>query len=418
MSDGWTTDYTGADARAATLTVWGLKPATRYNWQVLVDPAVGADYTDARIRRLTTSNLPAFLPMLTPTTWGEAPDFDHVLFHLRTTSTVDGSIIIADPDGTIRWYQHAPATGESYSASWYSAEEDAVYALVELERLVRYSMDGEKTLDWDTSGVLADPVHHTVTTHDGIIYVQVVRQSSNGVHTYAEDGIEGYDADGNLVYEWWLSDGGLDPTTNPPYMWATAGSGFDDIWPGIQDWAHGNSLQIRDEGGSLKAYLSFRVLWQTAKVDMATGAVEWLMGQNTQAASIASNDFTLDPSGVSTTWWQYQHHLHVEDDGTWLLFDNGNRRDSRGLAFEVDEGAGTVEITREVTFADLEDGDFDGRCDRVGSTVRTPSDHLVLMCGPHQLIADFDASDSLAWSMEIDTTSTVQHAQPLWGIGF
>lgn len=130
---GWTTEYTATDARNGTVAVWGLKASTRYNYRVLVDPAAGANYTDARTRSFTTGALPANVPVLTATTYAGPPDLSYVLFHTRNTSAGESAIVISDPNGAVRWYQDVPSAGDSWAVSWYSEEENAIYGMVELD---------------------------------------------------------------------------------------------------------------------------------------------------------------------------------------------------------------------------------------------------------------------------------------------
>ena len=415
VTSGWTTDYTTADAKVGRVTVWGMAPGIKYNYRVLVDPYTGANYTDARVRNFTTGALPSTLPTLTATTYAGAPDFSYLMFHSDGSGVDDGGILIVDNTSTVRWYQTPPTAGETFSGSWYSEEENAMYAMTGMDRIVRYAMNGTMTLDLDISGSLVDYVHHEVVSHDGIVYVLTVRDQNDGTRLYAEDGIEGYDTSGNLVYEWWIGeDGGLDTTANPPYAWAGADYGYTEIWPGIQDWAHANSLQVRDEADGLKAYLSLRGFYEVIKVDMATGAIEWKMGQvSSSATSRANNDFSMDRSGVSSTWWVQQHHAHFEDDGTFVIYDNGGTNGTRGLEVSIDDSAMTVTIDRAVDFTALEDAFFDGVCDHVGSAFHTASGHMLMNCGPEQFIADFDSANALQWTLDINTSGTLWRGTPL-----
>jgi hypothetical protein len=418
-STSFISPYTTTNARTGTAEVWGLKPSTQYNYRVLVDPAVGANYTDAVARRFTTAAMPVGYPRVTTTTYTGSPDFDYFLFD-GDTNAGDGVLVIADTAGAIRWYQRLSRLGinASFQDAWYDADDDAVYGVVNLDEFVRYELDGTVAFRWTTADVLQDYIHHEARFYDGVYYFMTARSFTQGRRSYIEEGIEGYDVDGNLVYEWWARDAGMNIIDDEPYAWNTGVTFFASTFPGAYDWTHFDSLQVREEDGVLKAYLSSRNLWQVIKVDMPSGSIDWRMGRNDSGSANSEGDFTMDPSGISTTWWSGQHHAHWEDDGKFYLFDNSLATGiSRGLQVDIDESAMTVSIEREVDFDELHSGAFQGSCDRESGLFHTPADHIALTCGPSSIMADFDAADTLTWSATIATSLGIFRAQPLDTIG-
>jgi hypothetical protein len=105
------------------------------------------------------------------------------------------------------------------------------------------------------------------------------------------------------------------------------------------DYAHLNSVAIDDDGDLL---VNARHTWAAYKIDRRTGTVRWRLGGK-------KSDFELADGAA----FAYQHDVRRRADGAITLFDNaasqapqpGKR--SRGLALELDEGAGTARVADE-----------------------------------------------------------------------
>ena len=149
---------------------------------------------------------------------------------------------------------------QDVSALWYDEVEHNVYAVVGGGRILGWALDGTQILDWQPTTVLNAYPHHEVQLVDGVIYMIAARERTIDGRHLVEDGIEGYDLEGNLVYSWWAhEDGGMSPTDNPPVSWEAAGTGYwAEVFPTAGEWLHANSLQVREEGGVMKAYVDFR----------------------------------------------------------------------------------------------------------------------------------------------------------------
>lgn len=414
-TSGWTTEYS-AVGRSFSVPIWGLAPSTSYQMAVLVDPVIGLSYSGAS-RRVTTAALPADFPTIVTS---GTPDFDYFMFDGVSTTTGDGMAVILDDAGAVRWYQPVPVSGEEFHSLFLDESNAQLYGLSGLDHLVRYDLDGTLSLDWQFGDVLQDLVHHDLVVHDGVVYVLTIREFTRGFTSYLEDGIQGYDEDGNLVYEWWIRDGGFDVVNNAPVRWPAAGTSvYAPYFPNGVDWVHANGLAVYEEAGSLKAYVTMRAMNQVIKVDMDTGAIEWVLGQAGGTASEAGGTLAMDKTGVSTDWPNLPHHGHFEEvGGSFVLFDNGNggREDSRGLLMTIDESAATVRIDRAVDFSDFLDSDFDGVCDDRGSAYLSASDSLLMTCATSNFAAQYDASDTLVWTFEAPDCDDIDRVVPLGGI--
>ena len=111
--------------------------------------------------------------------------------------------------------------------------------------------------------------------------------------------------------------------------------------PSANDWTHGNAVQLAPDGNLI--YSTRHQEW-VVKIDyqngVGTGDVLWKLGND--------GDFTAN-STDPYPWFSHQHDAHVLDDGTMMMFDNGNIRhlsdaaaNSRGQVFQLDEQAHTV----------------------------------------------------------------------------
>lgn len=156
--------------------------------------------------------------------------------------------------------------------------------------------------------------------------------------------------DGSVVHEWPLSavfppaehpgaemcvDG---PVLAPP-NWFYAKDG------GIRDWTHANAIQVHEPTNALivspRHFDGIVALRYAEDEDGPAGELLWSFGV----------DGTLDLDGEPP---YHQHAMELDDDGTLLLYDNGNLRPgtivgggdappySRAVQYRLDLDAGTV----------------------------------------------------------------------------
>lgn len=413
---GWDTNLTTTAATDQTVTVWGLTAGIHYDYRVTVRPASGRAYAVHGRGGFTTAALPATLPRVSATAYTGSPDVDWVLFDNMLSGAERGVVMMADTSGAVVWYQTAPNAGEDVLNAWYDPDSESVFAILGGGHVMSWGLDGAVHVNWMLAAPLDSYPHHEVELVDGVLYMLTAREVTIDGRDLVEDGIEGYDLDGNLVYTWWANEnGGLDTTVNAPATWELPGAGYwGDIFPTAADWLHANSLQVRDEADGPKAYISLRSLNQIVKVDVASGAVEWLMGDAGTTTADGNGDYAMDSGGISTRWWALQHHAHFEDDGLLYLFDNGSGSvPSRGLAVSVDDSTGLATIEREVDFSEFVRRGFNGVCASRGSTYATPADHLLLTCATRGFVADYDTSDTLTWALQVTGDRGVYRMTPV-----
>ncbi|HWZ83755.1 MAG TPA: aryl-sulfate sulfotransferase [Terriglobales bacterium] len=165
--------------------------------------------------------------------------------------------------------------------------------------------------------------------------------------------------------------------------------------PGAVDWLHSNSIAWSAEDSNL--LMSVRHQAWEIKIDYRNGSgdghIIWRLGKDGDFAVVSS-----DPS----PWFSYQHNVHYLDQGTLLLFDNGNVRclhvkqcRSRGQTWAIDEKAMTATLKLNV---DL------NRSDALGSAEALPNGNFVFTSG-----ALARQSSLIGKSIEVSPDGTKQY---------
>src|SRR5688572_12353906 len=77
VGSGWTTDASPSGT-SHVIDVWGLAPATRYNYRIHVQPSLGAAYTYNNRLGFTSGALPLTLPAVSVSA-SATPDFDYLM---------------------------------------------------------------------------------------------------------------------------------------------------------------------------------------------------------------------------------------------------------------------------------------------------------------------------------------------------
>ena len=114
------------------------------------------------------------------------------------------------------------------------------------------------------------------------------------------------------------------------------GTWYEAIHNGEYDWTHSNSFWYSDIESAI--YLSSRHLSRITKIDYPSGEIIWNMGPNS-IHNLGDNNICEDIG------FSFQHHIQELNDGSFILFDNGNRstvfrstdvNESRILRFKID----------------------------------------------------------------------------------
>ena len=149
--------------------------------------------------------------------------------------------------------------------------------------------------------------------------------------------------DGELVQEWKLSDV-FDPMERPGTEMCIDGpllappNWFYGVEGGTRDWTHANAVEVDEENNALLVSLrhldSIVALRYRDDDDGAAGELLWELGPE--------GTLELEEGG---TYPSHQHAMELQEDGSLLMYDNGNLRQppvSRAVQYEIDVEAGTA----------------------------------------------------------------------------
>jgi arylsulfate sulfotransferase len=154
--------------------------------------------------------------------------------------------------------------------------------------------------------------------------------------------------DGDVVQEWLLSEI-YDPVERPGTEMCVEQPGFAPpnwYYPdagGTRDWTHGNAVVVDEEANTMLVSLrhldAVVALRYHDDAEGPAGEVLWELGPD--------GDLRMTGDGG---WSYHQHAPERQDDGTLLLYDNGNWRPTaegepaytRVVLYDIDEEAGTV----------------------------------------------------------------------------
>lgn len=249
---------------------------------------------------------------------------------------------------------------------------------------------GRRVAGEDAVAVDTDAMHHEVgmldngnlvtlsaelLTYDGFDEAQCDEDGFDGSYDLIADVVVEFTPEGQIVGEYPLADH-LDPVGDARDQ-NICGLPFDGVFPNwlyraqgfgeARDWTHANGV-VPDPSGDAFT-VSVRHLDAILQIDRATGELLWRLGPG--------GDFEVDhPSDLPS----YQHAPEWQDDGTLLLYDNGNRRAprpgdpedaapfSRAIQYRLDPEAGTAEVVWErasTVDGELSFASFVGDADRL-----------------------------------------------------
>ncbi|HSL58151.1 MAG TPA: aryl-sulfate sulfotransferase [Acidimicrobiales bacterium] len=194
----------------------------------------------------------------------------------------------------------------------------------------------------------------------------------DGTYHLIGDVIVEFEPDGDLVREWSLfdhfplpEDGALRNVCGIPNPGVFPNWMYQPREPRARDWTHANAVELDAERNALIVSIrhldAIVALRYEDDADGPAGEMLWEIGPN--------GTFAL----VDGDWSYHQHAPEVGDDGSILVYDNGNGRPngelySRAVLYDVDDDAGTV--TQLWEHVSLQDGEpafaaFVGDADRL-----------------------------------------------------
>jgi len=163
-----------------------------------------------------------------------------------------------------------------------------------------------------------------------------------------------WDHDGNEIWTWSVFDHfNMLDYDSTAFALAFAAGSFD--------WTHSNALYYDPVESAV--YISVRQLSRITKIDYATGAVVWNMGE-----AMPSGDVQVG-NDLGFSW---QHAIEMLDNRNLILYDNGNTNSppvSRGIEIALTEtdSIPTAELVWEYVLPDSLYTRSQGDCDRLAN---------------------------------------------------
>jgi len=234
--------------------------------------------------------------------------------------------------------------------------------------------DGQET--WSSRDGVG--VHHEVSVGPGGAYLYLTyTHQTVGTELWEGDGLEIVDpVSGQLLWQWDIFDHVSTDEFDPQDILGTGRSGSG------QDWTHCNAC-VWDAQRSM-IWVSVRHLDRILGVDYPSGQVRVTLGQN-----------GLGGDGLVS----FPHAPEVQEDGTLLVFDNGNRRDppySRVVHLFWDEAQNTV--TELAEWRDTPDY-YSGA---VGDADRLPNGNILVVAGTIRRIFEITPTGENVWELNSD----------------
>jgi hypothetical protein len=398
---GWRVLPPAAGPGSQSVPLLGLKPSTTYTVTVTLDDLSGTG-------SFNTGPLPDDMPPIEVSQAGEGMAEGLTLFDVIPLSlgepsgpTEDGYLIAVDGDGDVVWYYRQTHSIQDVRRTdsgnlLFVHHETGVRMLDVLDNaLVEWS--GTTGLDMapedghgrpyageDAIRVDTDQMHHEVIEAPNGNLITLSRELAvvdgfsepvcdgeeefEGSYEVVTDTIVEFDSEtGDVVNEWSLFDM-VDPldTLEKVRPSEFCSQYLADVYPAFaaKDWTHANAVVLDVERNAL--LVSVRHLDQIYAIryqdddEGPAGELIWRLGEG--------GDFTL----LEGEWFLHQHAPEVLDDGSIMVYDNGNERPgtsledpdelpySRAVQYVIDESSMTA---RQV---------WENRLDSPGDAVYAP----------------------------------------------
>ena len=228
-------------------------------------------------------------------------------------------------------------------------------------------------------------IHHDIQMDDNHRIHTLIRTSkiidkafngSSGQDTLIGDGILLLDTTGKEILNWSVWD--VWDVKNDPHIEEFAYDRF-----------HMNALSFDTDSNYLVSVSIEDQIW---KIDARTGALMWRLGKG--------GDFKMDTS----SYFSFQHNVHINSEGDLMLFDNGiYKNESRTLSFDLD----TVSMVATTRInAPLPKSLYSSR---MGSAYLLPNGNLLQTSSKKGTVLITTKTGEILW--ELDTPNVLYRAE-------
>lgn len=264
---------------------------------------------------------------------------------------VKGSVYMIDNESDLVWYQMVG--GQPKLSQWTTNNEvlvlvgNANHNNSAGDKIVAYTVDGEISyqIDLKKLGLVA---HHELVEHEGDIFTLVYDTIPNIVKGNFEKAVSSavvrFDKKGKELWRWSTFD-----------VKRPEGIPADDM---DGDWGHANAFSFDDDGNLLVSYRDWSQIW---KIDIKTGKLIWILGEN--------GNFEFDAIPFNS-----QHAIHKNPYGDYMLFDNGKKqRQTRIVSYKLNDNKAKTVVSINLP--------EDLYADKMGNVEVLPNGNF-LICSP------------------------------------
>ncbi len=382
LSDGaeqYTHDYENFSLEHS-LPVLGFKPDRSYTVTVQVFDIDGLELIEPSVFQVTTNPLPVGFPPIIVTSTPELMEPGVTLFE------VANYLVAVDEEGEVCWYHFIQFPSGSLDRDVRRMKNGNLLLMLARFRIVEIDMLGNTVNLWHPSGSTdGDPgsipvdtlaFHHEVFEMESgnLLTMSVEFRSFFEYPTtvfpfgpldfaiVVGDVIVEFTPDGTIVNEWSILDM-LDPfRLNYSSLLGLYDNLFETVFgetADTEDWSHGNAV-IHDPSDD-SIITSYRHQDAVVKFSRQTGEIIWILGPHENWDQQEFGQYLLTPQSEHEFFFPYhQHAPDITDEGTIMIFDNGNNRASppdpilpdsdnfsRAVEYQINEETNEIDIVWE-----------------------------------------------------------------------
>ena len=301
------------------IVLWGLKPECDYSYRIVTTD--NKSFSESEVASFKTSYLPVWLDSYYTAENNRFKINGKLLISNRKDP---GMLVLLDSDGNIEWYN---AFTKFLKTAWYTQNNTFLFILSDPgykttygNHLVEMNLNGDTLLHFtkNSPGFTKTFHHETLLDQSGNVVVLTAENRKTDLSkvggtkndSITGDGIQIFSKDGKKLWEWTVFDV-EDPLKDP------------DILKNKADWLHANSLCFDNDSNFLVSFYNISQVW---KINSKSGKLIWKFGEK--------GDIIPDQTAI----FSGQHTLHLNNDGSLMMFDNGIKtKKSRALSFIINE---------------------------------------------------------------------------------
>ena len=382
ISDGneqFTHDYEGFNTEHS-LPVLGFKPSRIYTITVRILDIDGIDLIEPTIFQAITRSLPEGFPEINVTSTPELMEPGVTLFEAANY------LVAVDATGEVCWYHFIQLPSGSLDRDVRRMKNGNLLLMLARFRTVELDMLGNivnlwhpsQSTDGDPGSIPVDTLafHHEVFEMESgnLLMLSVEFETffdyptsvspiaALGEAIVVGDVVVEFTPDGTIVNEWSMLDL-LDPYRLNYSSWLGLYNNLYEMVFGVAeptaDWSHGNAV-IHDPSDD-SIIVSFRHQDAVVKFSRQTGELIWILGPHENWDPERFGKYLLTPQSEHEFFFPYhQHAPDVTDEGTILIYDNGNNRASpfdptlsdadnfsRAVEYKINEETKEIDIVWE-----------------------------------------------------------------------